>query len=218
MITPKAVIFDMDGLMFDTERLAVDAWLHAGRELNLPITTELIYSVIGVSWERHKSIWRCELGEIDFNKANAICHDYMNLWIETNGIPVKPGLIELLSFLDENDIEKAIATGSERSIVDYYLGKACIDGSFPVIVTGESVGRSKPDPGIFLHAAKLLNTDPKDCIVLEDSINGIKAAHAADMTPIMIPDLIQSTEETELLIYAKLDSLTDVVPLLKGLL
>ena len=215
MSLPKAIIFDMDGLMFDTERLSIDAWFYAGEKMNLNVTKELSLKTVGVSWDLTKQIMFGEIGEFDFDLALTLFQEYINNYIEEKGIPVKPGLVKLLAFLDKIKIKKAIATGSLSDAVTFYLQKSGIDNCFDAIVTAEMVEKGKPNPDIFLHTAKLLNVMPQDCFVLEDSINGIKAAHAAGMNPVMIPDLILPTKEIELLLYAKLDSLLDVIDLLK---
>ena len=219
MVTaPKAIIFDMDGLMFDTERLGMKAWLHIGEEMDIPITEELVLKVIGLSWENNKRVWYSELGDFDIEKAGTMYHNYVNLHIEKNGIPMKSGLLEILSFLEKNKIKKAIASSSPSGVVKFYMEKAGITGRFDAIVSGEAVSRGKPEPDIFLHTAGLLGVAPGECVVLEDSINGIKAAYAANMIPVMIPDLIPMTPDIERLLYAKTDSLNDAIPLLKAII
>jgi len=215
MHMPKAVIFDMDGLMFDTERLGVDAWLHAAQKMNLNFTKELALKIIGVSWDLARKMMFDELGEFDFGKARTAWQESINDQIEKGGIPIKPGLIELLSFLDEMKLQKAIATSSLRESVMFYLKNAGIDERFDVIVTGDMVSRGKPAPDIYLLAAELLGVNPEECMVLEDSINGVKSASAAKIPTVMIPDLIPSNAQIDALLHAKLDSLSDVISLLK---
>jgi len=212
MYLPEAIIFDLDGLMFDTELLGLDAWLYTGKKMNLNITKGLALKTIGVSWVKTKEMFFIELGEFDFENARMIWQEYINNYIEKNGVPVKPGLLELLSFLEENKIKRAIATSSLYESVMFYLIKAGIGERFGAIVTGEMVAHGKPAPDIFLRAAELLKVNPRECIVLEDSIYGIKAAHAAKM----IPDLIPPDEQIEPLLHAKLNSLLDVISMLKN--
>jgi len=217
MDTLKAVIFDMDGLMFDTERLGIDAWLYVGDKMNLAITEEIALKTIGRSWDGSKKILFDEVKEFDFDNARISWQNYINDYINESGMPVKSGLIELLSFLDEAKIKKAVATGSYYNDVLFYMNKAGISNRFDVIITGEMVSRGKPDPDIFIHTAKVLNVTPNECMVLEDSINGIKSAYSAKMIPVMIPDLIPANDEIEPLLYAELISLTDVIPLITSL-
>ena len=212
---PKAVIFDMDGLMFDTERLGLDAWQYIGAQMNINIAEDLVLRLIGLNWESAKKLLSHEFHEIDFSQAHTLFSEYLHDSIESRGLPIKTGLFELLSFLDELKIKKAVATSSLYEEAMFYMKKAGIENRFDTIVTGDMVTFGKPNPDIFLHAAKLLSVPPEDCIVLEDSINGIKAASAANMLPIMIPDLILPNEEIESLLHAKLDSLSDVIPLIK---
>jgi len=215
MSLPKAIIFDMDGLMFDTERLGLDAWEYVGKAIGLNITREIALKAVGVSWESSREIFFHELGEFDFCYGHTLFQQYINSYIEEHGMPVKAGLMELLAFLDELKMKKAIATGSQYNGAVYYLEKAGISGSFGEIVTAEMVAEGKPAPDIFLHTAKLLGVVPQDCWVLEDSIKGIKAAVAANMKPIMIPDLVLPNNEIASFLFARLASLTDVIELLK---
>jgi len=217
MYLAKAIIFDMDGLMFDTERLGLDAWVYTGKKMNLNITKELALETVGVSWTLTKRIFFREFNEFDFDNAQAVWQEYINNYIEKNGIPIKPGLFDLLSFLEEIKLKKAIATSSLHVGALFYLKKAGIDKRFNVVVTGEMVTHGKPAPDIYFRAAELLDVNPRECIVLEDSVSGIKAAHAAKMMPIMTPDLIAADKQIESLLYAKFDSLTDVIRLLKNL-
>jgi HAD superfamily hydrolase (TIGR01509 family) len=215
MDLPKAVIFDMDGLMFDTERLGMDAWLYTGRKMKLDITEEIALKTIGISWDVTKQTCFNEFREFDFDNARKIWQDYVNHCIEEQGIPIKHGLIELLSFLDKAKIKKAVATGSYFNDAMFYINKAGMSDSFDAIITREMVTHGKPAPDIFIYTAKILNAAPEECIVLEDSINGIKAAYAAKMIPVMIPDLIPSNEEIDALLYAKLNSMAEVISLIK---
>jgi len=213
----KAVIFDMDGLMFDTERLGVEAWSNVGQKLGLNITKELMLKVIGVSWVSNKKIFTQELGEFDFYNAQALFHEYLNDAIVNNDIPVKPGLMDLLDFLDEVKLKKAVATSSNYDDAMFFLTKAGVYNRFDAIVTGDMIANGKPNPDIFLHTAGLLGVSSEECMVLEDSINGIKAAHSAGMKPVMIPDLIPPNEEIRPLLYAKLTSLADVILLIEDM-
>ena len=132
-------------------------------------------------------------------------------------MPEKPGLRALLSWLRDSAVKTAIATSSERRFVDFYMAHADLEHPFDAIVTGDQVARSKPEPDIFLRAAAELGVSPADCVALEDSYNGIKAAHAAGMRPVMVPDLLPPTPEVERLLYRRVDSLNDVIPILEAL-
>jgi len=214
---PSAVIFDMDGLMFDTEAIGVNAWLHISEEMNVKVTKELSKKLLGITWEASKRILFNELGEFDFEHAQKLFFEYLKNYIKDHGVPIKSGLFELLDFLDEMKIKKAVATSSLYDDAVYYIKKAGIFDRFDEIVTGDMVEKGKPNPDIFLYAAKILDVVPENCIVLEDSINGIKAAHAAKMIPVMIPDLVCPTDEIIPLLHSKLHSLNDVIRLIMEL-
>lgn len=216
MVIPKAVIFDMDGLMFDTERLGMEAWQHINQKLNLKVTRELALRLIGLPWDSIRTLLLSELDDFDFDYVQTQTLAYVDRSIDEQGIPIKAGLFELLSYLEESGLKKAVATSSAHDTAMFCLKKAGVDDRFDVIVTREAVASGKPAPDIYLHTARLLNAEPANCIVLEDSIHGVRAAHAANMLPIMIPDLVQPDKEIEALLHAKLDSLADVIPLLKG--
>ena len=214
MTIPEAVIFDMDGLMFDTEALGLDAWLYISNKMNINVTKELALETLGVDWQSCKKILFSELGEFDFTSAQKLFAKYLENHINEHGVPIKSGLIELLDFLDENKLKKAVATSSLYVDAMYYISYAGIENRFDKIVTGDMITNGKPNPEVFLLTAKLLSVDPENCIVLEDSYNGIKAAHAAKMIPIMIPDLVNPSDEIMSLLYDKLHSLYDVIGLI----
>lgn len=203
--------------MFDTETLGINAWLHISTKMNINVTKELALKLLGLNWESNKKMLFQELGEFDYNYARELFGEYLKKNIDEQGTPIKRGLIELLDFLDEMGMKKAIATSSQYCDAMYYIEKAGIRSRFDEIVTGDMVENGKPNPDIFLYTAKLLNTAPENCIVLEDSYNGVKAAHAAKMIPIMIPDLIQPNDEILPLLYCKLHSLSEVIGLIMKL-
>ncbi|MCL2884650.1 MAG: HAD family phosphatase [Oscillospiraceae bacterium] len=214
-MTPQAVIFDMDGLTSDTERLGLQAWAGVRRTLGIPMTDELAMKVIGTTWASAKEVLFRELGDFDFERARAVWKEYMALTVEEKGIPVKMGLSELLDFLDSLSIKKAVATSSSRALVALYLDNAGLGGRFDAVITGNMGARGKPAPDIFLKAASELGVMPQDCMVLEDSPNGIKAAQVAGTMAVMVPDLIQPAAEIEAMLYAKVNTLRDVIGLIK---
>ncbi|MDO4787527.1 MAG: HAD family phosphatase [Fretibacterium sp.] len=213
-----AVIFDMDGLMFDTEALNMKGWMEAGRRHGYEMTEEVVYGHIGANLATTRRLMTEHFGPgFDFDAVRADRVAWSFAQIEQNGMPEKPGLRELLAWLRGKALRTAIATSSERRFVDFYLGHADLGHSFDAIVSGDRVARSKPAPDIFLQAASELCATPADCVVLEDSYNGIKAAHAAGMRPVMVPDLLPPTPEVEGLLYRRVDSLSGVIPILEAL-
>jgi HAD superfamily hydrolase (TIGR01509 family) len=191
----KAVIFDMDGLMLDTEPIYRMACQTAVAELGYTISDELYLTFIGRKDTECEAILRQMWGDA-FPIAQ--CRERVaQLWqhhVQTQGIAFKPGLFELLSLLEEQYILKAVATSTERQQALHCLGT--LADRFAAIVTGDEVQRGKPAPDIFLLAAERLQVAPEDCLVLEDSETGIAAAHAANMIAIMVPDLKQPQSPT----------------------
>lgn len=212
----KAVIFDMDGLMFDTEALAKKGWLVIGREMKLPITDEILHRVVGMNAARVEQECVAYFGPgFDYYRFRDLVDSYMRQTLEENGVPLKRGLRELLEFLHASGFKMAVASSSSRATVEHHLENTGLSGYFGALVCGDMVERSKPAPDIFLRAADELGTPPCDCLVLEDSANGIRAAHAAGIRSVMIPDLIEPTAELRSLASSVCESLHDIIPLLR---
>lgn len=212
----RAVLFDMDGLMFDTERLAQDAWLRAGREKGWPITQEVVSDIRGTNLAGSREIFRQRFGDaVDYDEARALRDGYVEARIRESGLPVKPGLYSLLRALRQKGIPAAVATSTSRETAYAYLELADVRQYFSALVFGDEVARSKPAPDIFLAAAEKLRTKPEHCMVLEDSPNGLRAARAAGCIPVMVPDLTPPTPELSRLCAAVADTLEDAVPLLE---
>ena len=214
----SAVLFDMDGLMFDTEALNLRAWAAAGEGHGYAITPEVMHDQIGLSLPKTRSMMQERFGPaFDFDLVRGDRIRWTECWIEEHGLPEKPGLRRLLAWLIERRIPRAMATSSDRGIVGFYLKHTDVGECFDLILTGDRVERGKPAPDIFLKAALELGADPAGCVVLEDSYNGIRAAHAAGMMPVMVPDLLSPTPEIAALTYRVVGSLNDVIPVLEAL-
>lgn len=211
----KLIIFDMDGLMFDTERHIVDMWGQAGRESGLTIPAALVSSTAGLDAENTRKVFVKQFGgDFPYEKIRARRIALQLEEIEKNGVPIKKGLLELLDYLEEKNIQKAVATSTDRERTTLYLQKAGLLHRFDTIVCGDEVKNGKPAPDIFLKAAEKMDVVPADCLVLEDSPNGILAAHNACMRVIMVPDLAQADETTKCLLFAVCSSLLDVIKML----
>lgn len=207
-----AVIFDMDGLMFDTERLACTAWKAVCTKAGYDITDEVMMDSVGRTELDTAKIMRQQLGEdFPYDKLRKQRVEYAKNHIKCNGIPIKPGLLKLLDYLNEKGIKTAVATSTERCITEENLTSCNLLNRFNCIVCGNEVERGKPEPDIFLLAAQKLHCLPMECIVLEDSFNGIKAAYKAGMRPIMVPDLMAPTQEIRELSHQIFESLEHVV-------
>lgn len=192
----KAVIFDMDGTMFDTEYLASKAWKRAGEELNYSITEDILSQVRGRNITDAIRIFSEIFGTDQVYKNAKVLRDrYVADMIKQNGIPIKKGLFELLSFLRETHTKMAVATSSECERAKKCLTAAGVYDYFDAHIYGDMVTNSKPNPDIFLMAARQLDVRAEECLVLEDSKSGIRAGKNAGMYPILIPDLTPPDKE-----------------------
>ncbi len=185
----SAVIFDMDGLMLDTEPISHRAWAQATNARGVSLPAEVLDRMIGRNERDCEHLLRGTLGSAaaaaELMEAWRSCYD-----VElARGIPTKPGLVELLDWLEAESIAKAVATSSYRYRATSKLATTGLLGRFSAVVAGDEVDRGKPAPDIFAAAATRLRAAPEQCLVLEDSEPGIRAALAAGMTAVMVPDL-----------------------------
>lgn len=191
----EAVIFDMDGLLLDTERLYREAIIGAAAGLGFDIPNAFYQQMIGVADEECQAMIASHFGP-QFPMAQFLsdCSTRLQQLLGA-GIPVKPGATELLAELAQRAIPTALATSTRRATAVLQLREAGLHHYFKVIVTREEVTRGKPHPDLFLKAARDLAVSPRCCVVLEDSHHGIRAAHAAGTMPVMVPDLLATTDE-----------------------
>lgn len=209
-IAPKAIIFDMDGLMVDTEPIYKDALQNSARSFGYELDDAFYFTLTG----RPHNVIREMIHE---HLGNSFPIDeFWSYWpgvftsrIETYGLHQKPGLLELLSYIKQHNLPAAVATSSNRSQAEFCLSAAEISFPFSTIVTGDQITNGKPAPDIYLKAARELNISPRHAIALEDSDNGIKAAYHAGMTPIMIPDMKQPGDEVKEIAHAVLPNLNE---------
>jgi len=214
----KAVIFDMDGLMFDTESLGYQAQGELAEELAIPIAFDFDYYLkqVGrsdkdVMPELASDFGDAELAERFLRKMKKRQTDIAS----EQGLPIKKGLYELLAFLKQEGAVCVVASSSRRREVSFYLELADISQYFRYQVCGDEVSFAKPDPEIFLSAWKPLDIPKEDCLILEDSLNGIRAAYDAGIEVIMIPDLIVPDDEAKAKTTAILPDLHAVIDWLK---
>ena len=211
----RGVIFDMDGVMTDTERLFLTHWTRVLTERGYPPHPEVAAYCAGLSQEAIDAYVYAVLGsDFDYPGILKEIGIRMGRQIETGGVPVKPGLYELLDGLDRRGIPWAVATSSSMEHAARRLRQIGVLHRLRGLIAGDMVSAGKPEPEIFLRASETLGLPPQDCLVLEDSPHGILAAHRAGCLPVMIPDLQEPDAETRKRLYARLDSLGGVLPLL----
>lgn len=211
----EAVIFDMDGVLFDTERLGLVLQTRACREAGYEVTESLLMQTLGVSMAAGRGIMLGALGEdFPYEKMIARWTELMYEDMAVNGIPQKPGIRELMEFLKARSIRTALATSNNRSIVENYMRLAGLENQFDAVVCGDMIKHSKPAPDIYLAAAEMLGVRPGNCIGVEDSPNGVKAVRAAGMVCVMVPDLIPFTPELTPYVDHCVPTLKDIIPLL----
>ena len=208
----KAVVFDMDGVIFDSERAVMQCWKEVASRHNIPDIEKAVLACTGTTMVRTREIMS-ELYGADFpydeyaKDSSAIFHSRY----DGGRLPMKPGVEELLTFLKEHGKKIALASSTRQQVVTDELRDAGIIGYFDRIICGDMVSRSKPAPDIFLKACEELNVSPSDSYAIEDSYNGIRSAHAGGLHPIMVPDLLSADEEMQSLAEIILPSLTSVI-------
>jgi HAD superfamily hydrolase (TIGR01509 family) len=212
MIFPRpvrAVVFDMDGLLVDTEAPVRDALMSAAATIGRELPTPVFMSMIGTTGPHSDAILVRHFGD-GFDLAAYQAEVWRLLEVQFDiGVPLKPGALELLALVDQIGLPKALVTSSSRRAVDRHL-PAEVVARFAHLITRESVENGKPHPEPYLKAAAALGIPPEDCLALEDSHNGIRSAHAAGMMAVMVPDLLEATDEMREKCVAIAQSLHDV--------
>lgn len=207
----KGVLFDMDGIVLDTEKLYTRFWQEAAQSLGYPMTYEMGLGMRSLSREAGERQLKEYLGQnVDYQEVRNKRIEMMNAFIEVHGVEIKPGIHELLAFLKEKEIKTAIATSSPLDRTKKYLSQVGLVDDFDELVSGHMVEHGKPEPDIYLYAASKLGLAPEECLVLEDSPTGILAAYRAGCIPVMIPDQDQPNEEVKKMVYTVVDNLLAV--------
>ncbi len=215
----RAVIFDLDGTLVDTEPLYERSWKNAAARLGYDLTHELFRSMIGLSKKTDREVLCSHFGQsFPMEDFLALSDQEFDRTVTLEGISLKAGVNECLDMLDERRIPKAIATARYRKEADHRLKYAGIAERFTAIVSCDDVQNGKPAPDTYQKAAALLKTDPNKCIVIEDSDTGVFGAHASGALPIMVPDLKQPSPEATALAYGVFSSMSEAAELLDLLL
>ena len=214
----KAIIFDMDGLMIDSERVTFECYQERLKDMNLTMDEKFYKTLLG---QPMKGIYQrfYDVYGNDFPIENVIqdVHQLMAERFETEGVPVKKGLVELLHYLKDNNYKTIVATSSNRDRVDKILAQAKITEFFDDSICGDEVTKGKPNPEVFLKSCQKLGVNVDEAIVLEDSEAGIQASYDANIKVICIPDMKYPEKQYEEKTFKILKDLTEVTAYLKSL-
>lgn len=191
---PEAVLFDMDGLLFDSERMYRGAFFELLEERDLTVPATRFVELVGLGWSETCDVLADWLPELD---ADEFVGEWKFACRPENGRypELKPGAIELLAMLNQRGVPAAIATGAQRAVAEAYLVHHGMTGHFRSVIASEDCGQGKPNPEPFQRAATSIDCDARRCLALEDSLNGIRSARAAGCHAIFVPDLIPADDE-----------------------
>lgn len=212
----KGLLFDMDGLILDTEKLYTRFWQEAANTLGYPMTREQALGMRSLSREFGAAKLQSYFDKpVSYEEVRLKRIELMSAFIEKEGVEAKAGVQELMTYLKENGIKTAIATSSPLDRTEKYLDSVGLKDAFDKLISGYMVKEGKPEPDIYELAAAELGLAPQECLALEDSPSGILSAGRAGCYPVMIPDQDQPGEETEQILFAKADRLDQVIGLLE---
>lgn len=207
----RGVVFDMDGLMFDSERIVKYSWDVAGERMGYGKLGDNIFHTLGFNVEKRKGHFQKTYGkDFPFERFRDEYRKAFWEYEKEHGLPAKKGLHELIEVLQSRGIPMAVATSSSHEYALNNLKREKIEGCFAAVITGSMVSEAKPSPEIYLKACQSIGVEPKTAVALEDSYNGIRSARGAGMITIMIPDLLQDSAPVDSLLDGKMDSLLDV--------
>ena len=205
-----SVVFDMDGVLFDTETVALKSWITVGERHGYTGIEPVAFKCVGRSTKDTIAIFQSAYPDADIPSMFTECVDEFKRIIAAEGLKLKKGVTELLSWLKENNVKTAVASSTDKHGVLSNLKKAGLESYFSVVFGGDTVENSKPDPEIYLKACAALGEAPQDCFAVEDSNNGIISAARAGMRPILVPDLVENTDEVKKLAEKQFKDLLEV--------
>ena len=204
----------MDGLLLDSERIALNTFLETCRALGLEDETKLFKQRIGASSSNSQKILKEALtGKVEYAKFRCLWSEKYNQAVDRKGIPVKKGALEALRYVRSMGLPIAVATQSKITEAEENLKRSGLIEYFSIVVGGDCVRNGKPSPEIYLKVASNLGVDPITCLAIEDSDIGVRSAHNAGMTVVQIPDIVMPSEQIKELGHIVLDSLADVCAL-----
>ncbi len=213
----RGAIFDMDGLMFDSERLVYEIWQEMMDENGFNYNLEVFKKTIGLRTDKAEQYY-CNLygSSFDYKPFKKKSRKTFIARVTNDGVPIKKGLFEILDYLKANSIKMAVATSTSAQTALNIIKMAGVYDYFDAFVCGDDVKNSKPHPEVFLTAAQRLGIPPKDCVAFEDSINGIKSAYAVNMMTVMVPDFLEPTDEIRPMLSFLCKDLTQAVQFLQS--
>lgn len=204
----EAIVFDMDGILFDTERLSVESWVEVAGQMGLGDIDKGVYGCIGLNRTDCRIFLKETYGEdFPYEYFREQTAAVFQQKVDKDGLPVMKGAQELLLWLQEKGMKVALASSTNTRKVESHLQLAGFTGFFQAVIGGDMVEHSKPLPDIYWKACQLLQADPAGTVAVEDSPNGIRSAYAAGMLPVMVPDLVQPDPEIANMLYQRCDSL-----------
>ena len=209
-------IFDMDGILFDTETVYLEYGKKLLKELNYKVTDELEEKTTGRTNEEAKEIYLEEIGrDFPYDEITLKVYNYIIDEAQKGNIALMTGAKEMLDFLSSRGKKMVMGTSADSFMANTLLESKGIKDYFSHIITADDVERGKPDPEVFLRGAGKMNINPSKTMVFEDSINGVKAAYGAGMLPVMIPDKLTPAEDIEDMLYKKFDDFLKVIEYFK---
>lgn len=211
----QGAIFDMDGLLFDTERMYRDSWKQSAQQFGLVHNPNFPRTVCGSSGAHMREIILQYYPQVDAKAFADDCILRVERELETH-VPEKTGVRDILQYFKQHGVRVAVASSSKRATVLHNLKQADILSYFDAVVSGDQVTHGKPAPDIFLLAAQQIGCEPENCYVFEDGTNGIRAGAAAGCTTIMIPDLTPPNAQLEQLCAGIYPSLSDALNAIAG--
>ena len=196
----KTVIFDLDGVIFDSEQVVRRGWQYAAQKLQLGDVDSLFLQCVGTNHIFTEQLLQKTFdAQFSYEEFRKYTREYFYQYTGAYGLPVKPGVKELMEYLKTEDYRIGLASSSTLQYILNGLRQAELIHSFDVIVSGENLQRSKPEPDIYLQACEKIGVIPAEAYAIEDSYNGIRSASRAGMQPIMVPDLLPTTAEMQAL-------------------
>lgn len=218
MLLPALLIFDMDGLMFDTERISKPCWIETAKKFGYDLPDDVFDAIFGRNERQIEAYMKeCFGPQFPFTaiyqkKLERMYHIY-----ETDGVPMEPGLVELLSYARRKGIPCVVASSTILRVVQTLVNRAGIGTYFQRLFSGHDLPKSKPDPEIFLKVCQEMGVKPERALVFEDSGNGLLAAKNGNIPAIWVPDLVEVPQDIAATAWHRCQTLADAIPLLDGL-